>query len=146
MKADPPENGGALRCLLVQAGEYLCALPLRQVRRVLRALPVSPIPQVSKELLGLAEHGGEPLPVLDLARLVDAPPGPNPETPVTVVAWGGHGDGRELIGLQADAALRLCEISPADVVPADRGVVRGEALIDGEAVRVLDLESLGTAG
>ena len=135
-----------MRCLLVQAGEYLCAVPLPQVRRVLRAVHVSPIPRVSAELLGLAEHGGEPLPVFDLARLVEAPPGPNPEAPVTVVVWGGRGDDRELIGLNADAALRLCDIDQGDVAAADRGVVRGEVLIDGEAVRVLDLEALGTTG
>ncbi len=146
MKPVPPEEGGAVRCLLVQAGEYLCAVPLRQVRRVLRTLPVSPIPLVSAELLGLAEHGGEPLPVFDLARLVEAPAGPNPEAPVTVVAWGGRGEDRELIGLNADAALRLCDIEPGDVAAADRGVVRGEILVDGEPVRVLDLEALGTSG
>ena len=146
VKADPPEKGGASRCLLVQSGEYRCALPLHQVRRVLRAIPVSPLPQGSHELLGLAEHGGEPLPVFDLARLVEAPPGPNPEAPVTVVAWGGRGEDRELIGLNADAALRLCDIDPTAMVSVDRGLVRGEVLIDGEPVRVLDLEALGTPG
>src|ERR1700759_4083743 len=66
--------------LLVRAGEYACALPLSAVRRA----------------------GGEPLPVLNLARLVNASPGANPSYPVTVVIWVGPAEAREMIGFAAD--------------------------------------------
>ena len=61
-------------------------------------MPVHPLPGASPELLGLAEFTGEPIPVLDLGRLVNAPPGARPTSPVTVVAWAGPPRARELVG------------------------------------------------
>lgn len=130
--------------LLVRSGEYLCALPLASVRRVVRALTVRPLPGSSEELKGLAEFAGEPLPVVDLARLVGAPPGANPDYPVTVVAWAGPPDARELIGLAADVALEVVELPARSVVAAgEAGVIFGETSVGDEPVRVLDLEALG---
>ena len=129
--------------LLVQAGEYVCALPIGSVRRVLRALTVHPLPGSAAELQGLAEFSGEPLPVLDLARLVDAPPGPRPSYPVTVVVWAGPPAERELVGLAADAALDVAEVPLAAVVGGDGGLVLGEAPLGEGLVRVLNLEALG---
>jgi chemotaxis signal transduction protein len=129
--------------LLVRAGEYVCALPLRSVRRVLRALTVHPLPGATAELKGLAEFGGEPLPILDLGRLVGAPPGANPVYPVTIVAWAGPEDGRELIGLACDAALEVADVSLSSVVAGDGGFILGEAPVGRQVVRVLNLEALG---
>ena len=129
--------------LLVQAGEYVCALPLRSVRRVLRALTIHPLPGATDELKGLAEFGGEPLPVLELARLVGAPPGAKPAYPVTIVVWVGPQDARELVGLAADAALEVSEVQLTSVVAGDGGFILGEALVDGEVIRVVNLEALG---
>jgi purine-binding chemotaxis protein CheW len=132
-----------VRYLLLQAGDLLCALPLSQVRRVVRALPVHPLPGAASELLGLTEFSGEPLPVLDLAQLISAPPGAHPPYPVTVVAWAGRPDARESVGLAADAALEIIELPPAAIVPAQAGIVCGEAAITAGAARVLNLEALG---
>lgn len=129
--------------LLVRAGEFVCALPLTSVRRVVRALPLHPLPGAAPELKGLAEFGGEPLAVLDLARLVSAPPGANPACPVTIVAWAGPSDGRDLVGLAADAALEVVDVPPGSTVGGDGGLVLGEASVGGEVVRVLDLAALG---
>lgn len=134
---------GAGTHLLVRAGEYVCALPLASVRRVLRSLPVHALPGASAELLGLAEFGGEPLPVLDLGRLVKAAPGANPSYPVTVVVWAGPPQVREMVGLSADAALEVVAIPPDSVLAGDGGLLQGEALLQGEVVRVLNLQSLG---
>ena len=127
----------------MQAGEYVCALPLISVRRVVRALPVHPLPGSAPELAGLAEFGGEPLPVLNLARMVNAAPGANPAYPVTVVVWVGPADSREMMGLAADAALEVADVPPAAVVMGDGGFLLGEAPIHGRVVRVLNLEALG---
>lgn len=141
--AGPRTGLSAGSYLLVQAGEYVCALPLRSVRRVLRALTVHPLPGATAELKGLAEFGGEPLPILDLARLVGAPPGANPSYPVTIVAWAGPEDGRELIGLAADAALEVADVALSSVVAGDGGFILGEAPVGEQVVRVLNLEALG---
>jgi purine-binding chemotaxis protein CheW len=130
--------------LLVRAGEYSCALPLAAVRRVVRALTVHPLPGAAGELEGLAEFGGEPLPVLNLARLVNASPGANPSYPVTVVVWVGPVEGREMIGFTADAALEVVHVPPESIVAAsDGGFLQGEAPVGGEVVRILNLDALG---
>jgi chemotaxis signal transduction protein len=131
--------------LLVRAGEYVCALPLGAVRRVLRALPLHPLPGSAPELKGLAELAGDPLPVLDLARLARAPQGANPAYPVTVVAWVGPPDARELVGLAADAALEVAHLPAAAVLGGDGALVAGETVVAGQVVRVIDLEALGQA-
>ncbi|MEA2599953.1 MAG: purine-binding chemotaxis protein CheW [Acidobacteriota bacterium] len=131
--------------LLVRAGEYACALPLSSVRRVVRALTVHPLPGAAGELDGLAEFGGEPLPVLNLARLVNAPAGPNPTYPVTVVVWVGPVEAREMLGLAADSALEVVHVQAGSVVAGDGGFLLGEAPVGGEVVRVLNLEALGRA-
>jgi purine-binding chemotaxis protein CheW len=129
--------------LLVRAGEYACALPLAAVRRVVRALTVHPLPGAAGELEGLAEFGGEPLPVLNLARLVNAPTGANPSYPVTIVAWVGPASSRETIGFSADAALEVVHVPSDAVVAGDGGLLLGEAPVGGEVIRVLNLEALG---
>jgi purine-binding chemotaxis protein CheW len=129
--------------LLVRAGEYACALPLAAVRRVVRALAVHPLPGAAGELEGLAEFGGEPLPVLNLARLVNASPGANPSYPVTVVVWVGPPEARESIGFTADAALEVVHVAPDSIVAGDGGFLQGEAPVGGEVVRILNLEALG---
>lgn len=132
--------------LLVRAGEYVCALPLVRVRRVVRALSVFPLPGAAPVLKGLTEFGGEPLPILDLARLVRAPLWANPPYPVTVVVWAGPAGEPELLGLAADAALELAPLPPGGLAGGDGGLIAGEAWIGGRAVRVLNLEALGRDG
>ena len=129
--------------LLVQAGEYVCALPLVSVRRVVRSLTVHPLPGSAPELEGLAEFGGEPLPVLNLARMVNAAPGANPSYPVTVVIWAGPAESREIMGLAVDAALEVADVPAGSVVAGGGGFLLGEAPVAGRVVRVLNLEALG---
>lgn len=145
----PSEEGNGRRTrregthLLVRAGEYACGLPLAAVRRVVRALTVHPLPGAAGELEGLAEFGGEPLPVLNLARLVNASPGANPSYPVTVVVWVGPAEAREMIGFTADAALEVAHVPPESIVTGDGGFILGEAPVGAEVVRILNLEALG---
>ncbi|HVT19746.1 MAG TPA: chemotaxis protein CheW [Thermoanaerobaculia bacterium] len=165
---EPDERSSGASHLLVRVGGYVCALPLAAVRRVVRALTLHPLPGSAAELKGLAEYGGEPLPVLDLARLVRAPQGANPAYPVTVVVWAGPPEARELVGLAADAALELARLpasaqwqqwQQADTRPRGGGTallpesgsplagfVAGEAVVGGEVVRVVNLEALGGLG
>ncbi|MGC8917362.1 MAG: chemotaxis protein CheW [Thermoanaerobaculum sp.] len=133
------------RFLLLAAGDRLAAVEARQVRRILRALPTVPLPGAQPELLGLAEFAGEPLPVLDLTRLLGATPGATPAFPVTVVVWAGPASGKELVGLAADAALDLVTIPEERVTPGGEGLVAGEAVLPQGTVELLDLARLGAA-
>ncbi len=141
-KASESPSGQRSGHLLVRVGEQICALPVGAVRRVVRALTVHPLPGARAELAGLAEFAGEPLPVLDLGRLIGAPIGPHPLFPVTVVVWSRTGEGREAIGLAADEALEVVDLSAASWLPA-AGFLSGEALLGEQVVRVLDPDRLG---
>jgi chemotaxis signal transduction protein len=101
------------------------------------------LPGATPELKGLSEFAGEPLPILELARLVGAPPGANPTYPVTIVVWVGPEDGREAVGLAADAALEVADVPLSSVVAGDGGFLLGEAPVGNAVVRVLNLEALG---
>jgi chemotaxis signal transduction protein len=124
--------------LLVRLGETVAALPARGVRRVLRAVKVHPMPGAGEGVLGLAEFAGEPLVVLELARLVgvETPAGPPPA--VTVVAWIGPDADREIVGLAVDEALEVAALDGA-------AIAGGEALVGGVPVRLIDLERIGEA-
>jgi chemotaxis signal transduction protein len=142
--AEPPHGQReAASHLLVRAGEYVCALPLVAVRRVVRALPVHPLPGSTQELKGLAEFAGEPLPILDLGRMVNSPPGATPAYPVTVVVWVGPPESHEMVGLACDAALEVVDVPPGSILAGGDGFVLGEASLGGEVVRVLHLAALG---
>ena len=132
--AEPP-----VAHLLVRAGEGVCALPLASVRKVVKALVVHRLPGAAPELLGLAEYGGEPLAVLDLARLVGAAAGANPTHPVTVVVAAGPAGEEELVGIAADAALEVVALAASAIAGGGAGLAVGEAEVGGEVVRILDL-------
>jgi chemotaxis signal transduction protein len=130
----------------VRAGEVVCALPLAAVRRVVRALPVYPLPGAAPGVAGLAEFAGEPLAVLDLVRLLEAPLGGTPAFPVTVIVWAGPAGRRELVGLAVDEALELVPLpAPAGEAATTAGgaLVAGEAEALGRPVRLLDPSALG---
>lgn len=139
----PAPAGEEDRYLLVQSGEDFCALPLARIRRIVRDLDVTPLPGTSAALKGLAEFGGEPLPVLDLEQVVGASPGATPPYSATVIAWAGPWRSRELIGLAVDLVLEVVSLEPESTVAGGEGVVRGEANVGDRAVRVISLAALG---
>jgi chemotaxis signal transduction protein len=134
------------RYLLIQAGEEECILPLERVRRIVRDLQVVPLPGAGQELKGLAELGGEPLPVLDFSLLIGATPGADPAYPVTVIAWAGPSESRELVGLQVDGVVEVVAISADEIVPGGEGIVRGDVNLRDRPVRVISLAALGGVG
>ena len=162
MKRTRGEAPAAERFLLVQAGDRLCALPLARVRRVVRALPVCPLPGAAAQQVGFAEFGGEPRPGGAPARGAragggGAPPrgvGPPPRAgaapgrggalPVTVVVLAGPDAAAELAGLAADAAIDIAELAALGAAGARRMLV-SEVLVGNRPVSVLDLAALGRA-
>jgi chemotaxis signal transduction protein len=124
--------------LLVRVGETTAALPAAAVRRVVRSLRLHPLPGAGEGLLGLAEFAGEPLAVLDLARLMGAAGLAGATPAVTVVTWIGTAGDRELVGLAVDEALEVAEL---DAAVAAAGA--GELLFGERPVQLLDLERLG---
>ncbi len=124
--------------LLCRSGQRLCALPLRHVREIMRALPVDPVPAMADFLLGLALIRGVPVPVIDCARLV----GPACSAQVSRFVTLSVGE-RQLalavdgvIGVRQLAAAALAEIAPL-LDGSDDGLVQAIATLDAELLLVL---------
>jgi purine-binding chemotaxis protein CheW len=68
-------DGSHLIALLVcQIGKRVCALPADRVGETMRPLPITPIPDAPLHVLGMTVVRGEPMPVLDLCRLLGEVP------------------------------------------------------------------------
>lgn len=132
----------SFKALTLRAGDAWCALPLPRVRRVIKSLKLHPLPGAGPEIAGLAEVDGEPLVILSLERLLDAPAGPAAEFPVTLLVEAGP-DMNEVVGLVADEAGDIVRLDAAAIAGPSRGLVRGEARHERGLVRVLDLSALG---
>ena len=135
----------AWKALLARAGFFWCALPLRQVRQVLSAPKVYPLPGAADVVSGLAEVDGEPVVVLSLERLVKAPEGPGAEFPVILLVALDPANPGETLGLAVDEIGDLVGIDEERVVGPSRGPIRGEMQLGEQVVRVLDLRDLGSA-
>jgi purine-binding chemotaxis protein CheW len=66
------EPGASLVC---RVATRICALPVAAVIETMRPLPVEPIAGAPAFVIGLAIIRGEPVPVVDAARLLGAAPG-----------------------------------------------------------------------
>ncbi len=124
--------------LLVRLGDATVALPAGSVRRVVRSLRLFPLPGAGEGLIGLAEFAGEPLAVLDLSRMLGLESAAGPTPAVTVVAWVGAPEERELVGLAVDEALEVAELEIGAALAGG-----GELLVGDRPVRLVDLERLG---
>jgi purine-binding chemotaxis protein CheW len=136
-----PDSSGAVKALLARAGDSWCAIPLEDLRRVLPAVKLYPLPGSGWEIAGLAEVDGEPLVVLSLERLLAAPAGAGSEYPVTLVVAAGPR--REVVGLAADEAGEIVQLDRRSAAGGSRGIVAGELAVGERVVHVVELARLG---
>jgi purine-binding chemotaxis protein CheW len=141
-------DGGARRprervaSLICQVATRACALPLELVIETMRPLPIEPIAGAPPFLAGLAIVRGEPMPVVDAARLLGAGEG-QPRRFVTLRA------GQRRIALAVDAVLgvRTLAADELSALPAMAGAVAGETVtaigsLDAQLVVVLEAARL----
>lgn len=104
------ENPERPRVLLVHARTRTCALPVRDCIEIMRPLPVEPVAGSSSFVLGLARIRGGPVPVVDLAQLLEVASLPPPAAlaPRYVLI---RVDQRR-VALQVDAVLGVQEMDP----------------------------------
>ena len=70
----PDDNSSSW--LLCRAGSRLCALPLEHVVETMRMLPVEPVADTPRSVLGFCAIRGAPVPVVDLQTLLAEPAAP----------------------------------------------------------------------
>ncbi len=124
--------------------DELFALPVAQVREILRVLEVTPVPHPPFPVIGIINLRGRALPLLDLRARLDLPtPAPDAESRVVIV----ESEGRR-IGLLVDAVERVAKLAQSAMRPpeaaAEPAETRGFHLTDGRETRLLDLTAILT--
>jgi len=142
--AEPLPEAGApvetLELLVFPRGEETYALDARHVVEVFPLADGTPVPFTPPSVLGVVNHRGRILPVVDVARVLrPASEGAEPSLVIAVET------GEAAFGIVADAMPELVSIGTSELVPATElaeqpdGVVRG---LTGEMATVLDLDVL----
>src|SRR5687767_11014072 len=80
----PIGEQSGVRVLLCSVGARYCGLPLEHVSESMRPLPLEPLASAPSFVAGVSIVRGEPIPVLDLRRLLGSTS--EPESPRRLVA------------------------------------------------------------
>lgn len=131
------------RYLIVRSGAERFAIPAATVAGVHRDLAVYPVPGGRAPLLGLSQHAGEALVVVDLLELVDGDVGGHQ---IIVMLRRTAADGLETVGLAVDEAERIVTVTGVAPAEASAGKgVRAVTTLDGHRVRIVDPDLVAEA-
>jgi len=142
----PPTVTETLELLVFALGEERYAVEAEQVLETIFLRELTPVPCTPAIYLGVVNHRGRILPVLDLRRLFElAGQGATEGSRVVAVDAGGM-----TFGIFADAVEGLARVGahelappPASLVGDSHAFVQGVARgVKGEMVAVLDLDAL----
>ncbi len=100
-----------------QVGQLRLGVPSENVREVIRAGPLTPLPRMSAFVMGVAGHRGEVLPVIDLLRFLgkgEARIGPRTRMFVSV-------SGDFTAAVVTDEVEGLLKIRTSDILPPPLG-------------------------
>ena len=127
----------ALQCLICRVEGRLCALPLHHVCEVMRPLPVDDVDGAPPFVSGLSVVRGEPVVVVDAARLIAAGPALagrfvllRLEQRSVVLAV------TEVLGTRAIPLDQLAQVPP--LLAESQGGRHSLAQLDGELLELLD--------
>lgn len=124
------------RFLLVRSGSMRCALLAADVVRIARGLVCYPIPGSQARLLGLAQYGGEPLPVLDLHVLVVVRASGSRHRSTVILGRGRQRD-RPIVGLAVDEVLQVVSLPSRSLGNGGSELV-ADLMFDGDMIKVVN--------
>ena len=116
------------------------ALPVECVREIVRQKPITPIPRLPAELLGVISLRGQVIQVIDLRRRLGLPPLCAGRRSRIVVAHDGEG---RVAGLLVDgvrAVATVAEESFCDAPAAPGAAIERLCRLDGSFVSVVDID------
>ena len=123
------------------------ALPVERIREIVRYRPITPVPRVPSEILGVISLRSGIVQVMDLAQRLGGTPGRPTRTSRIVILHGGEEGATGLLVDTVTSVLRVGEDAFRDAPAGDSGFVSRLCEDNGEFVSVLSLErvlSLGT--
>jgi len=123
-----------MKVLVFHIGADRYGLPLRQVQRVLPLVELKGIPLAPDSVAGLLNLHGEPVPVIDLARISGgAPSRQHFDTRIVVVDYSAPGGARHTLGLMAERVQGVQDVEQQGLAPSGvqaapfLGAVTGDA-------------------
>jgi chemotaxis signal transduction protein len=141
MDQEVTRDEGHERFLLVRTGSLSCALPATDVVRVVRQLRTHPVPGSRAYLVGLAQYGGDPMPVLDLLALIERRAS-NARHHATVILGRERTRGHSVLGLAVDEVVRVVNLPKRDAGMSNSDLVGETVELEGEMVKVLNTQHL----
>lgn len=143
MSAGPASAGcdaaAGARMLVFERGGVAFALPVADVREVADLVDLYAVPTVPRQVVGVTNHRGEALPVVEATALLGTPASA-PARASQMLVIGGRGDEPGRMGLRID---RVVGFAAPSVRPlAQEGVVRALARHEGSEIPVVDSERL----
>lgn len=121
-------TGTGLEVVVFEVGGQRYALRSSDVRELVRAVTIVPLPKAPAIVEGIINVRGVVMPVLDLRTRFRFPAKPAAHTDHLIVAWAGP----RLVALRVDRALDLARLEAGDVEDA-KAVVPGADYVAGVA-------------
>jgi purine-binding chemotaxis protein CheW len=146
-EARGPLGQGVQEHLSFRLAEERFALPIAQIREIIKVPLITRVPRTEPFVLGVLSLRGTIVPVVDLRMLLKQPAGPQTRRS-RVLIFDRAG---ELVGLLVDEVHHVIRLGEADIEPPPFGVrpeaepVIGVGRQDGEIVALLDLQPVLTA-
>ncbi len=129
--------------LIFELAEQRCAFALCEVRELLRAVTITPLPHAPDIVEGIVNVRGTVVPVLDLRARLRLPPKPVEPTDCLILAHVGE----RVVAIRADRAIGFARLEPEDIDTAIGKVpgveyVAGAAKLPDALVVIHDLRDL----
>jgi chemotaxis-related protein WspB len=109
--------------LMLGVGDGRYAVDVRRVTEVVPRVPLRPLPRADSRIAGFLNHGGTPIPVVDLGVLLASGPSPLRLSTRIILVQYSRPDGQQVsLGLIAERVTELREAQPGvAAVPVDSG-------------------------
>ena len=127
-------------------GDQIFAVDVVNVREILDAQVISPLPNASSDLLGMIDIRGEGIPVMDLSLPLGLQRLSQGDAEERLIVLDFAEDAAPTVAVAADRVRSVIEIAPGVIDPVPRvpgswtsGAMKGVTRLDGALVYLIDL-------
>ncbi len=132
--------------LTFRLGGERYALPVERVREIVRLRPITPVPRVPREIMGVISLRGEIVQVMDLSLRLGGAPSEPKRTSRIIVLRGGEDEAAGLLVDTVTSVLRVPDDSFRGAPSGESEFVSELCEEGGDFVSLLDLEKVLDVG